>query len=205
MNVDRMQDKKVMDLFMDDSIWIEKIKKKDRPVDKELKKEERNEEKEELVPPEEKARIKPAVYEKKVFKEKKFEPPEKEDADEKGFEEVDYAILKSVSYGFKDIKQISGTLQIRTGIVEKHVFNLIKEGYLKYFQYAVLTSRGKDVIIDFENNNSEDVWKPIDEFIIAVIENKKERSLKMQKMIDLVLLIAMIILIILIIYFGFFS
>ena len=182
MNTDK-QDKKVMDLFMDDSIWLKKITKEEKTVKEERKKEE----KQEINPPEEAAITQePVVH-------------------EKGFGEVDYAILKSITYGFKDIKQISKALQIRTVIVEKHIYALIKEGYLKYFQYAVITSKGNDAIIDFENNNPEDVWKPIDEFILAVIENKKERSLKMQKMIDLVLLIAMIILIILIIYFGLFS
>lgn len=186
MIVDESQDKKVMDLFMDDSLWINRIKKKEKIVETEQRIEEKPEEKE-------------------LIKVKKYETPEKEGADEKGFGEVDYAILKSITYGFKDIKQISGALQIRTLIVEKHVYALIKEGYLKYFQYAVITSKGKDSVIDFENNNPEDVWKPIDEFILAVMENKKERSLKMQKMVDLVLLIAMIVLIILIIYFGLFS
>jgi hypothetical protein len=124
---------------------------------------------------------------------------------EKGFGEVDYAILKSITYGFKDIKQISKALQIRTLVVEKHVYDLIKEGFLKYFQYAVITSKGKDAIFDFEANKPEDVWKPIDEFIVSVIEYNKERSLKFHKMIDIVLLISMIILIILIIYFGIFS
>lgn len=203
MSMDSSLDKKVMDLFMDDSIWINKIKKKEKIVEKE----QRVEEAEEIVrdSPHEESAPASIVDKKKLIKEKRIQTPEKEAPDEKGFGEVDYAILKSITYGFKEMKQISGALQIRTLIVEKHVYALIKEGYLKYFQYAVITSKGEDAIIDFENNNPEDVWKPIDEFILAVMENKKERSVKMQKMIDLFLLIAMIVLIILIIYFGLFS
>ncbi|MBU4223473.1 MAG: hypothetical protein KKA10_17940, partial [Euryarchaeota archaeon] len=108
MIVDESQDKKVMDLFMDDSLWINRIKKKEKIVETEQRIEEKPEEKE-------------------LIKVKKYETPEKEGADEKGFGEVDYAILKSITYGFKDIKQISGALQIRTLIVEKHVYALIKE------------------------------------------------------------------------------
>jgi hypothetical protein len=205
MSADGSEDKKIMDLFMDDSTWINRIKKKEKKVEKQQKVEGEPEEIAGSSPHEESApAIRHIAAEKKFIKEKRYETPENE-ATEKGVGEVDYAILKSITYGFKDIKQISGALQIRTMIVEKHVYALIKEGYLKFFQYAVITSKGKDYIIDFETNNPEDVWKPIDEFILAVIENKKERSVKMQKMIDLVLLIAMIVLIILIIYFGFFS
>jgi len=191
MSGDKSQDNKVIDLFMDDSIWLNKISKKEKYIEKEQKKEERLEER-------------PVERLEKIV-EKKQEGTEKETDSETGFGEVDYAILKSITYGFEDIRQISSALQIRTVIVEKHVFSLIKEGFLKYFQLVVLTSKGKDAILDFETNSPEDVWKPIDEFIASFKERKKERSLKIQKILDIVLLIAMIILIILIIYFGIYS
>ena len=115
---------------------------------------------------------------------------------------MDYAILKSVTFGFKTIKEISEVLQIRTMVIEKHIYKLIQDGFIKYFQYCVITSSGKQAIEDFVKNNPEDVWMPIDEFILSVIEQKKERNLKFQKMVDLILLISMIVLIVLIIYFG---
>jgi hypothetical protein len=200
MNTEK-KDKTVIDLFMDDSLWLKKITKKEKIVE-----EQKVEEKPEISPPEEAAIKKETIIdEKKLIRENIYEDSATTPASEKGFGEVDYAILKSITYGFKDIKQISKALQIRTLVVEKHVYDLIKEGFLKYFQYAVITSKGKDAIFDFEANNPEDVWKPIDEFIVSVIEYKKERNLKFHKMIDIVLLISMIILIILIIYFGIFS
>lgn len=118
--------------------------------------------------------------------------------------EVDYAILKSISYGFKTNKEIARSLKIRSIIVEKHVYNLLKEGFIKYFQYAILTTKGKAAITGFEKDNSKDVWKPIDEYIISVIEYKNDRNLRWQKRIDTILLGSIIILIVLIIYFGVF-
>lgn len=131
--------------------------------------------------------------------------PDAIDISEKEFGELDYAILKSITYGFENIKQISKALQIRTMIVERHVYKLIKEGFIKYFQNCVLTSKGKYAIEEFEKNNPEDVWKPIDEFILSVIEHNKEKKVKLQKMIDIALLISSVTLIILIIYFGMFA
>ena len=208
MSMEKKQDKKVIDLFMDDSIWLKKVIKKEKTSEsqKTVEKEQKFEVKPEISPPEEVAPGKePIIDEKKLIKKKNYEYQEPAATSEKGFGEVDYAILKSITYGFKEIKQISKALQIRTLVVEKHVYALIKEGYLKYFQYAVITSKGNEAILYFESNNHEDVWKPIDEFIVSVIENTKERSLKFQKTIDMILLISMIILIILIIYFGIFS
>ncbi len=200
MNTDD-QDKKVIDFFMDDGLWLKKITKKDKTVKEEQKKEENQE----ISSPEEAPIKEPIVHEKKLIKENINEEMGATPTSEKGFGEVDYAILKSITYGFKDIKQISKALQIRTIVIEKHVYDLIKDGFLKYFQYAVITTKGKDAIFDFEANNPEDVWKPIDEFIVSVIEKNKERSLKIQKLFDQLLLILIIILIILIIYFGIFS
>jgi hypothetical protein len=181
--MDKTSDKEVLDFFMDDSPWlrpkdgkqIDQKKTADIDIIKSQKAQTRNEEK--------------IIIEN----------------EEIGFGEIDYAILKSITYGFKDINEISNALQIRNLVVEKHIFKYIKEGFIKYFQFCVLTSRGKNAIEEYEINNSEDIWKPIVEFIVVVIERKKERSLKIQKIVDIVLLIAMIILIILIIYFGFLS
>ncbi len=183
MNMDRTEDKKVLDILMDDSLWLKKIRK-----EKETQKEQEIEEKIEVSSP--------AEVNKDSFT---------ADIHEKGFGEVDYAILKSITYDFKTIRQISSALQIRTIVVEKHIYDLIKEGFIKYFQYCVLTSKGKSAIEDFEKNNPEDVWKPIDDFIVSIIERKKTQNLKIQKIIDMILLISIIILIILIIYFGIFS
>jgi hypothetical protein len=179
--MDKTSDKEVLDFFMDDSPWLppkEQKKIAEINIIKSQKPETMNEEK---------------VAEKQEM-----------ENEEIGFGEVDYAILKSITYGFKDINEISNALQIRNLVVEKHIFKLIKEGFIKYFQFCVLTSTGKNAIEEYEINNPEDIWKPIVEFIVTVIERKKERSLKIQKIVDIVLLIAMIILIILIFYFGFF-
>lgn len=184
-----MNDKEILNFFMDDGVLLKKRKIK----------------KEEI--------IKENIVEKNIIKENIVEEPPQtsvvdtnvvQKVDKEGFGEVDYAILKSITYGFKTIKEIAKALQIRTIIVERHIYKLIKERLIKYFQHAVLTSKGKHAMKDFENNNPEDVWKPIDEYIISVIKHNKERSLKIQKAIDTGLLISMIILIILIIYFGIF-
>lgn len=127
------------------------------------------------------------------------------DVIEKKFGEVDYAILKSITYGFKNIKEISKVLQIRTMIVEKHVYNLTKAGFIKYFQYVMITSEGKQAIDEFEKNNPENVWKPIEEFILSAIEHNKQKRLMLQKMIDIALLISVALLIILIIYYWIFA
>jgi len=52
---------------------------------------------------------------------------------------------------------------------------------MKYFQFCVITSQGNYAIEEFEKNNPEDVWKTIDEFIVLVIEKKKERNIKSKK------------------------
>ncbi len=201
MNDESSQDRKVLDLFMEDSLWLKK-----RSPEKKAAVEETDIEKKQLKVRSEEAIAKESIEEDKtkLIKQEAYTVNEAE-TPEKGFEEVDYAVLKSVTYGFKNIKQISKALQIRAFVVEKHVYNLIKEGDIKYFQYCVLTSKGKQTIEDFEKNNPEDVWKPIDEFILSVIEKNKEENLKLQKLIDMILLVSTIALIILIIYFGIFS
>ncbi len=193
MNIESSGDikkKKTLDFIMDDSLWFKK-----KPIEKKISGSKEEQEKKVEI-------IRPPEYEtKKVSLDETGNKPAQE-VGEKGFGEVDYAILKSVTYGFKTIKQISKTLQIRTIVIEKHIYKLIQEGYIKYFQYCVLTSMGNQAIEDFEKNSPEDVWRPINDFIVSVIESSKERKEKLVKMIDLALLISIIILIILVIYFG---
>lgn len=119
-------------------------------------------------------------------------------------EELDYAILKSTNHGFKTIREIAKALKIRPLIVEKHVYKLIRDGFLKYVEDAVLTSKGTAIISDFERVKPVEVWKPIDEYIAFVLENRKKQKLKIYKIIDSSLLVSMVILAVLIIYYGIF-
>ncbi|VVB55871.1 Uncharacterised protein [uncultured archaeon] len=180
--MDKTNDKKVLDFLMDDGTWEKTPGKKIVQKQQEIEKQKQE-----------------VSSSDKITENRKSENT---DVSENEFGEVDYAILKSVTLGFKTIKEISEVLQIRTMVIEKHIYKLIQDGFIKYFQYCVITSRGKQAIEDFVKNNPEDVWMPIDEFILSVIEQKKERNLKFQKMVDLILLVSMIVLIVLIIYFG---
>lgn len=119
-------------------------------------------------------------------------------------DELDYAISKSAYYGFKTIREIAKALKIRPIIVEKHVYKLIKEGFLKYVEYAVLTSKGVGMISDFEMVKPLEVWKPIDEYIVSVIEKRKQQRLRTYKIVDRLLFVSMVILVVLIIYYGVF-
>ncbi len=202
MNIESPEDikkKKALDFIMDDSLWFKK-----KPMEKKISgsKEESEQKVEISLLPEEIRKDSSDNSRDELTKESGYKKRDTVGVDEKGFGEVDYAILKSVTYGFKTIKQISKTLQIRTIVIEKHIYKLIQEGYIKYFQYCVLTSMGSQAIEDFEKNNPEDVWKPINDFIVSVIESDKERREKLVKMIDLALLVSIIILIVLVIYFG---
>ena len=203
--MDKTNDKEVLDFLMDDGTWektpgkkiVQKLQEIGKPKVSQPGK----------IPENRKSENMGHINE--VAKEFTNEDIDKKDINktdtdvsENEFGEVDYAILKSVTFGFKTIKEIAEVLQIRTMVIEKHIYKLIQDGFIKYFQYCVITSRGKQVIEDFVKDNPEDVWMPIDEFILSVIEQKKERNLKFQKMVDLILLISMIILIVLIIYFG---
>ena len=116
--------------------------------------------------------------------------------------DIDYAILKLVSYKTWAIAEIANMLQIRTLTIEKHIYKLSKEGFVIFqFQNFGITKNGEEVIRYFENDNSIDKWKPIEDFIISTIENRKKRKLKIYKTLDFVLLLLMIILTMLIIYF----
>ena len=116
--------------------------------------------------------------------------------------EIDYAILKSVTLDINDIRDIIKILQIRTIIIEKHIYSLVKNGFLSYtLDKFTITSNGENVISSFERDNPEK-WISINQFIVSTIEHQKEQKVKTYKIIDLILKISMIILIILIIYFG---
>lgn len=196
--MDRSKKKEILDFFMEDSPWLKP--KEGKPKEVKLLETKPEESKR----PSETRFIKPQTVKIDPYKEKTIEKEAFTESEDSAFGEVDFAILKSITYGFKTIDEISNALQIRNLVVEKHIFKLIKEGFIKYFQFCVLTSLGKNTIEEFEKNNPEDIWKPIDEFIIQVIEKKKERNIKIQKTIDLILVITVILLIILIIYFGLF-
>jgi|GEM_PF-2305675 len=202
--MDKSKDKEVLNFFMEDSPWI-------KPKDKKQKESKKPDEKisidlhKAIIKQDEKINEKhDSITQVQKINENIYEEMDISDNEDKGFGEVDYAILKSVTYGFKSINEIANALQIRNLVVEKHIYKLIKDGFIKYFQFCVITNQGKNAIEEFEKNNAEDVWKSIDEFIVLVIEMRKERNIKIQKTIDLILVISVIILIILVIYFGVF-
>ncbi len=203
MNKDKEQDEKILEFFMEDGQWLDKK----APWKKNSASKKGSEIKAVAGPSRDITEKKDTDTGSENISIKTEAPAELEAGgnDELKFGELDYAILKSVNYGFKRINEIAGALQIRTPVTEKHIYKLIKDGLIKYFQYCVLTSRGKDAIVDFEKNNPEDTWKPIDEFIASVTERKKERNLKVLRTVDIVLLISVIILIFLIIYIWIFS
>lgn len=119
--------------------------------------------------------------------------------------EIDYAILKSMIYDVKTIRDMINILQIRTIVIEKHIYLLLKEGFVNFqLDNFTITEKGNDIVYLFERDKSESVWRPIDTFIISTMKQRKEQKLKTYKMIDMILLVSMIILIILIIYFGIF-
>ncbi len=124
-------------------------------------------------------------------------------------DDIDYAILRLINYINtlnlndieKEIREIASILQIRVIIVEKHIYRLAKNGFIKFDERCILTQKGEDAINKFERDNKE--YMSIDNFIIASIKNKKERDLKIHKIVDkalLALLIIIVMLIILVIY-----
>ncbi len=121
-------------------------------------------------------------------------------------DDIDYAILRLINYINtlnlndieKEIREITSILQIRVIIVEKHIYRLSKNGFIKFDERCILTQKGEDAINKFERDNKE--YMSIDNFIIASIKNKKERDLKIHKIVDKVLLIIIVMLIILVIY-----
>lgn len=194
MNTDKTEDEKILDFFMDDNLQFNKDTiKKPILLDLEPEKDKNSGSKDRSLQNE--VSMKDHIS---------IEKTNTSDTNDTDFEELDYAILKSIHYGFKTNREISKVLKIRSIIVEKHIYKLLREGYIKYFEHAFLTSLGNSAILDFEKNKSEDIWKPIDRYIVSVIENRKEFKLKAQKTIDVLLLALILILIILIIYFGIF-
>lgn len=122
---------------------------------------------------------------------------------------VDYAILKSLTTGIWTIQDIVNLLQIRGLIIEKHIYDLTRVGFVDtkiigYFrsQYFDITQKGKEFIYSFERDNPIDKWQPVEGFIINSVENRKKRKIMFYKTLDFILLIVMAIIIILIIYFG---
>ncbi len=197
--MDEEKNKEVLKFFMEDSPWPDpkKAKRTEEKIVQETQTIEIKKEKENLINQEK-------ITDVQLITKDTFDKNKTVEIDDTGFGEIDYALLKSITYGFKTIPEIAKSLQIRNLVVEKHIYKLIKEGFIKYFQFCVITAMGKKALEDFETNNSEDIWKPIDEFIRRGIENNKERKIKIQKAIDIVLAASLVILIILIIYFGIF-
>jgi hypothetical protein len=199
--MEKKKDKKVLDFLMDDGTWKKIPGKKIVQQPQKIEKPEVSPSKT-ISENRESQKIGIKSDSSKALTKEDNDIKMDADVPDNEFGEVDYAILKSVTHGFKTVKEIAEALQIRTMVIEKHIYQLIQDGFIKYFQYCVITSRGKQAVEDFVKNNPEDVWLPIDEFIVSVIEQKKQRNLKFQKIVDLVLLTSMIILIVLIIYFG---
>lgn len=119
--------------------------------------------------------------------------------------EIDYAILRSVSCRIDTIPLLNMILQIRTVILEKHLY-LLTRGELLNFQsgHFKITERGTNTIDievpkDIENI---DKIKKIDEFIVSTVEKQKKERIKTYKIIDISLIIITIVLIILILYLG---
>ncbi len=118
--------------------------------------------------------------------------------------DIDYAILKSVAMKIKTIHDISTVIQIRTIVIEKHMYELVKKGFINFqFDYFVITLKGNEEINNFETSHSEEEWKPISKFITSTLKQQKEQKLRTYKIIDVILVILMLILFILVIYFGF--
>lgn len=117
--------------------------------------------------------------------------------------EIDYAILRSISCGVDTIPFLNRILQIRTVILEKHLFTLTR-GELLNFQsgHFKITERGTNTIDIEIPKDIEDVdkLKKIDEFIVLTVEKQKKERIKTYKIIDILLIIITIVLIILILY-----
>lgn len=118
-------------------------------------------------------------------------------------ETVDYAIMKSLVIGNWTTSDIVNLLQIRTLVVEKHIYDLTREGFVDFqSQHFIITQKGKDSILSFERDNTVNVWKPVEDFIVQTIENRKKEKIRFYKTVNFILLVLMVILIILAIYFG---
>ena len=138
-----------------------------------------------------------------------------EDGGGENIGEIDYAILTSLNYlrnlSIKDldeeIRELSNILQIRSMIIERHFYQLTRNGSIISDKQSetnryVLTQTGKDDINEFEESNEE--WVNIDNFIKTSIEDRKEKRLKLYKTTDRILTIAAIVCVLSIIYIAFF-
>ncbi len=115
--------------------------------------------------------------------------------------QIDYAILKSMYYGIKKISDMKDILEIRKIIIEKHVYILSKELFIRFQNnYLVLADKGNDAIDLFERDQPFELWGKIDEFLIYSLKRKKEQKIRFFKMIDNVLAVLVISLIIYILF-----
>ncbi len=119
--------------------------------------------------------------------------------------EIDYAILRSVSCRIDTIPFLNRILQIRTMILERHLY-LLSKGELLNFQsgHFKITEKGTNTI-DIEipkDIKNVDKIKKIDEFIVSTVEKQKKERTKTYKIIDILLIIITIVLIIFILYLG---
>ena len=125
--------------------------------------------------------------------------------------EIDYAILISLNYLRdsdirsidEEIRELSNILQIRHIIIERHFYQLVKNGSIISNTESgknryILTKIGTDTIGEFEIHNEE--WMAIDNFIKTSIGNKKEQKIKTYKTVDKVLTVAAIVCILSIVY-----
>jgi hypothetical protein len=118
--------------------------------------------------------------------------------------EIDYAILKCISYGYVKIQDLNNILEIRTIILEKHIYEIIKDNLLNVQnEEFVITDKGNEAINYYETNKPENIWKPIDDFIISSIRTRKEQRIKFYKTLNLIMAISIVILIIIILYILF--
>lgn len=136
---------------------------------------------------------------------------DKEKGNEKNAGEIDYGILISLNYLRdldiknidEEIRELSAILQIRHIIIERHFYQLVKNGYIisnmesENNRYG-LTQTGIDAINEFEICNEE--WGAIDKFIKTSIGNKKEQKIKIYKTTDKILTILAIVCILSIVY-----
>lgn len=116
--------------------------------------------------------------------------------------DIDYAILKLLSFGTRTIAEVANILQIRMLTIEKHIYRLSEDGSVVFqLQNVSITKKGEENIYHFENHKTIGIWKLIEDFIVSTLENRKKKKLKMYKILDYSLLLLMVALILLIIYF----
>ena len=116
--------------------------------------------------------------------------------------EIDYAILDCVSYDINTIQDITNMLQIKTITIEKHMYVLVKEGFINFQNNRfTIAPKAGDAVSIFDRDHHEKCVQ-IDKFVISSINRKKEQTLKTYKTIDIISIVLMVVIVILIIYFG---